>query len=106
MVLCGDAVRGEQVDGLGRAKPSVLHTCQDLVDRILRQRDQAIWCYLGVVGTSGEELEAGAAATVADTHSAGELNAAGGEVFSNTRNGEQKKTNKYGHTSHRRRRYA
>ena len=39
MVLCGDAVRGEQVDGLGRAEPSILHTRQDLVDGILRQRD-------------------------------------------------------------------
>ena len=91
MVLCGDAVRGEQVDGLGRAEPSVLHTRQDLVDGILRQRDQSIWCHLGVVGTSRKELEARAASTVANAYSAGELDAASGEVFSNTRSGGQKR---------------
>ena len=40
-----------------------------------------------MVGTSSEELETGAAATVANAYSAGELNAASGEVFSNTRKG-------------------
>ena len=42
VILGCDAVRRERVDSLCRAEPGGLHTGYDLVDRILRQRDQTI----------------------------------------------------------------
>ena len=96
VILGGDTVRRQEVDSLGRAEPSVLHTGQDLVDRILRQRDQTIGRHLGVVGTTCEELEAGATTTVAHTHGTCELNAANGDVFSDT--SEEGKQGKYAET--------
>ncbi len=75
MVLGSDGVRGEEVNDLGGGEAGVGEASKDGVDRVRRQRDQAVGGDLRVVGTTGQELQVRAANAVADTDGAGELNA-------------------------------
>ena len=76
VVLRGDGVRHEQVDDLGGAEARVAHPAQDLVRRVLRERDEPVDRGDGVVRAAREELEPRAAEAVADRDRAGELDAA------------------------------
>ena len=80
VVLRGDGVRHEQVDDLGGAEARVAHPAQDLVRRVLRERDEPVDRGDGVVRAAREELEPRAAEAVADRDRAGELDAAEARV--------------------------
>ena len=73
VILRRDSVRGEEVDDLVRAEAGVAHAGDDLVDRVLGERDEPVGRDGGGVGAAGEELEAGAAVAVGDTDGTGEL---------------------------------
>ena len=77
VVLGGNGMRREEVDDLSGAKASVPHAQEDLVGRVLRERDQAVGRRDGVVRPAREELEARAAETVADAYSTSKLDAIG-----------------------------
>lgn len=78
LILRSDGVRREQVDELVGGEAGIGHAREDLVDRVLGQRDEVRGRHLRVVRASGQELEARAARAVAHGDGASELDAIGG----------------------------
>jgi hypothetical protein len=74
VVLSSDGVRSEQVNDFSRAKASVAHTSQDLVDRVGGLGNREIRGWLRDVGATGHELQARSTNTIGDTDSTSELN--------------------------------
>ena len=73
VVLGGDGVAREEVDGLGGTDAGRAHQLEDVVGRVGRERDEPVGRRDGVVRAARKELEAGTAAAVADANCAGEL---------------------------------
>lgn len=100
LVLRSDGVRRKQVDELVGREAGIGHARENLVDRVLGQRDKVRGRHLRVVRASGQELEARAARAVAHGNGASELDAIGG---GNEYDADGRRQGRLLRTSHRRR---
>ena len=76
VVLCRNTMRGKEVDDLVRTEARITHAREDLVDRVLRERDEVRRGNRRVIRATCEELKLRSADAVAHRHSTGELDAA------------------------------